>query len=253
MPETADLSETAGENIARPAAKGNGKDSDRKIDHRAGHRERMRAQILSAGARSLADYQLLEFLLFAALPRSDTKPLAKALLARFGSLSRVMKAEIEELRKVEGVGDAVIATLKVAETLGEKLLRARVEKKNVISSWQALLEYCQGVMAQQKVEQFRLLFLNNKNHLIADEVQQTGTVNHTAVYPREVVKRALELGATSIILVHNHPSGDPTPSTADIEMTIEIVKAAATLNIRVHDHLIVGNDECLSFKARGLI
>ncbi len=229
------------------------KDLDRKMDPRAGHRERMRAQVLSAGARSLADYQLLEYLLFAASPRRDTKPLAKALLARFGTLSRVMKAEVEELRKVEGAGDAVIATLKVAETLGEKLLRAEIEKKNVIGSWQALLEYCQGAMGQQKIEQFRLLFLNNKNHLIADEVQQTGTVNHTAVYPREVVKRALELGATSIILVHNHPSGDPTPSTADIDMTLEIVKAAAALNIRVHDHLIVGHSEVLSFKSRGLI
>ena len=224
-----------------------------KMDHRAGHRERMRAQVLSAGARSLADYQILEMLLFAASPRGDTKPLAKALLARFGSLSRVLKAEAEELRKIDGAGDAVVATLKIAETLGEKLLRAEIEKRNVVGSWQALLEYCQGTMGERQVEHFRILFLNNKNHLIADEVQQTGTVNHTAVYPREVVKRALELGATSIILVHNHPSGDTTPSKADIDMTLEIVKAAAALNIRVHDHVIVGNTDCLSFKSRGLI
>ncbi|MDF2368265.1 DNA repair protein RadC [Sneathiella sp.] len=222
-------------------------------DHRLGHRERMRDRVLSAGARSLADYQILEMLLFAASPRGDTKPLAKSLLSTFGSLAKVLKAEPEALRKVPKVGDAVIATLKVAETLGEKLLRSEIEKKNILGSWQALLEYCQGAMSDRAIEHFRILFLNNKNHLISDEVQQTGTVNHTAVYPREVVKRALELGATALILVHNHPSGDTTPSKADIDMTSEIVGAASALNIRVHDHIIVGNSECISFKSLGLM
>lgn len=220
---------------------------------KVGHRERLRERVLTAGARSLADYELLEMLLFAAAPRGDTKPLAKALLAEFGSLSRVFKAEPEQLRRIEGVGDAVVATLKVAETLGEKLLRQEVEKKNVLSSWNALLEYCQGTMAERGIEHFRILFLNNKNHLISDEVQQRGTVNHTAVYPREVVKRALELGATALILVHNHPSGDTRPSKADIDMTGEIVSAAAALNIKVHDHLIVGNHKSTSLKSLGMM
>lgn len=222
-------------------------------DHRLGHRERMRAQVLNAGARSLADYQILEMLLFAAAPRGDTKPVAKNLISRFGNLAKVLKAEPDELRKVDKVGDAVIATLKIAETLGERLLRTEIEKRNVLGSWQALLEYCQGTMSGRKIEHFRILFLNNKNHLISDEVQQTGTVNHTAVYPREVVKRALELGATALILVHNHPSGDTTPSKADIDMTSDIVSAAAALNIRIHDHIIVGDKDCVSFKSLGLM
>ncbi|MEX1034352.1 MAG: DNA repair protein RadC [Sneathiella sp.] len=224
-----------------------------KDDHRLGHRERMRERVISAGARSLADYQLLEMLLFAASPRGDTKPLAKSLLAEFGSLAKVLKAEPQALRKIDKVGDAVIATLKVAETLGEKILRAEIEKKNVLGSWQALLEYCQGTMSDRSIEHFRILFLNNKNHLISDEVQQTGTVNHTAVYPREVVKRALELGATALILVHNHPSGDVTPSKADIDMTGEIMAAASALGIKIHDHLIVGNRDSASFKSLGLM
>ncbi|WP_373086394.1 DNA repair protein RadC [Sneathiella sp.] len=192
-------------------------------------------------------------LLFAASPRRDTKPLAKLLLKTFGSLSRVLKAEPEALKKIDNVGDAVIATLKVAETLGEKLLRSEIEKRNVLGSWQALLEYCQGTMGERSIEHFRILFLNHKNHLISDEVQQSGTVNHTAVYPREVVKRALELGATALILVHNHPSGDTTPSKADIDMTAEIASAAAALNITIHDHLIVGGTESTSFKSLGLL
>jgi DNA repair protein RadC len=217
-----------------------------------GHRERIRARVLTAGARSLADYEVLEMLLFAASPRGDTKPLAKALLKEFGSLAKVLKAEPEQLRKLDKVGDAVIATLKVAETMGEKLLRSEIENKNVLGSWQALQDYCQGTMGDRHIEHFRILFLNNKNRMIADEVQQSGTVNHTAVYPREVVKRALELGATAIILVHNHPSGDITPSRADIEMTKEIVSAASALKIKVHDHLIVGQHENTSMKSLGL-
>lgn len=192
-------------------------------------------------------------LLFAAAPRGDTRPLAKTLIDRFKSLSGVMSASNTDLRKMEGMSDAGIVTIRIAEKLGEKLLKAEVEKKNILSSWQALQEYCQAIMGRKDVEHFRILFLNNKNHLIADELQQKGTVNHTAVYPREVVKRALELGAVSLILVHNHPSGDTTPSHADIQMTEQIVKAAAALNIQVHDHLIVSRTESTSFKSRGLM
>lgn len=217
-----------------------------------GHRERMRARILTSGADSLADYEILEMLLYAAIPRRDTKPLAKLLLAEFGKLADVLSAEPQALRKVDKVGDAVIATLKVAETLGQKMLRSKVEGENILGSWQALQDYCRGVMGNKKIEHFRILFLNNKNNLISDEVQQSGTVNHTAVYPREVVKRALELGATSLILVHNHPSGDTTPSKADIEMTKEIVIAAKALNIKIHDHLIVSRKDQTSMKTLGL-
>jgi DNA repair protein RadC len=226
--------------------------SSKKVSDKIGHRERMRMRILKSGASSLADYEILEMLLYAAIPRQDTKPLAKTLLSEFGSLYKVLSAEPHELRRIDKVGDAVIATLKVAETLGQKLLRREVEQKNVLSSWQALQDYCQVVMGDKKIEHFRILFLNNKNHLISDEVQQSGTVNHTAVYPREIVKRALELGATSLILVHNHPSGDTTPSRADIEMTKEIVRAASALNIKIHDHLIVSSAEQTSMKSLGL-
>lgn len=225
----------------------------KRFDDKKGHRERLRSKVLISGASSLADYELLEMLLFAASPRGDTKPLAKQLLKEFGTLSKVMSASAEQLKNVDKAGDAVVATLKVAELLGEKLLRSKVEKKNVLGSWQALLDYCQAVMGRREIEHFRILFLNNKNHLINDEVQQTGTVNHTAVYPREIVKRALELGATSLILVHNHPSGDTTPSKADITMTQEIITAAAALNIRIHDHLVVSQNESTSFKSLGLI
>ncbi|WP_193716430.1 RadC family protein [Sneathiella sp. P13V-1] len=224
-----------------------------KFDDKLGHRERLRKKVLTLGVESLADYELLEMLLFAASPRGDTKPLAKRLINEFGDLSGVMSASNETLKKIDGVGDAAIATIRISEKLGEKLLRGEFKEKNVLSSWQALQEYCQVVMGRKEVENFRILFLNNKNHLIADEIQQTGTVNHTAVYPREVVKRALELHASSLILVHNHPSGDTTPSRADIQMTGEIVKAADALNIKVHDHLIVSRNESTSLKSLGLM
>jgi len=218
-----------------------------------GHRERLRQRVLTAGAESLADYEVLEMLLFAASPRGDTKPLAKSLIRQFGSLTKVLKAEPAVLRKVDKVGDAVISTIKVAEVLGGKMLRANIEKKNVLGSWQALLEYIHGVMGDRHIEHFRILFLNNKNHLIADEIQHSGTVNHTTAYPREVVKRALELGSTAIILVHNHPSGEKTPSAADIQITKEIIRAAEALKIKVHDHLIVGHNDSASMKSLGLI
>ncbi len=218
-----------------------------------GHRARLRERVLTSGTGSLADYELLEMLLFAASPRGDTKPLAKRLLNEFKTLGGVMSASNQQLQKIEDIGDAAIATIRIAETLGERLLRDKVVGKNVLSSWQALQEYCQGVMGRKEIEHFRILFLNNKNHLIADEVQQTGTVNQAAVYPREVVKRALELGATSIILVHNHPSGDTSPSRDDIRITEEIVNAANALNISVHDHLVVSANESTSLKSMGLM
>ncbi|MBL4739621.1 MAG: DNA repair protein RadC [Sneathiella sp.] len=224
-----------------------------KIDDKKGHRKRLREKVINQGAAALADYEFLEMILFATSARADTKPLAKKLITKFGSLSAVLRASHEELLQVDTVTDAIVATLKVAELLGEKLLRSKVEKKNILSSWQSLLEYCQGIMGSKDVEHFRVLFLNNKNHLIADELQQKGTVNQTAVYPREVVKRALELGATSVILVHNHPSGDTTPSKADISMTNEIVAAAAVLGIRVLDHLVVSANESTSLKSLGLM
>ncbi|MEH6402987.1 MAG: DNA repair protein RadC [Sneathiella sp.] len=224
-----------------------------KLDDKKGHRKRLREKVLNQGAGALADYEFLEMVLFAASARADTKPLAKKLINKFGSLSAVLRASHEELLQVENVKDTTVATLKVAELLGEKLLRAKVEKKNILSSWQSLLEYCQGIMGSKDVEHFRVLFLNNKNHLIADELQQKGTVNQTAVYPREVVKRALEVSATSVILVHNHPSGDTTPSKADIKMTSEIVAASAALGIRVHDHLIVSANKSTSLKSLGLM
>ena len=222
-------------------------------DHRKGHRERLRERILNGGAQYLADYELLEMLLFAASPRGDTRPIARNLINEFGSLSGVLSANREKLVKIPGVGDAVIATIRVAERLGEKLLRSPIEKRNILSSWQALLEYCQGTMGNKEIEHFRIIFLNNRNHMIADEIQQTGTVNQAAVYPREVVKRALELGATSLILVHNHPSGDTSPSKADIRITEDINTAANALNISIHDHLIVSANEYTSLRSLGIL
>ncbi len=229
--------------------------SKTKIDlsGKKGHRARLRDKVLLSGTNALADYELLEMLLFAASPRGDTKPLSKSLLAEFKTLGGVMSASNEQLKKIGNIGDAAIATIRIAETLGERLLKDKIVKRNVLTSWQALLEYCQGVMGRKEIEHFRILFLNNKNHLIADEVQQTGTVNQAAVYPREVIKRALELGATSIILVHNHPSGDTTPSKDDIRITEEIIKAADALSISVHDHLVVSANESTSLKSLGLM
>lgn len=223
-----------------------------KISSSLGHRERLRQRILRHGATSLADYELLEVLLFAAQPRGDTKPVAKALLGEFGNFAGVVTASHEALQKVDGVGEAAIATLKMAQQFGERLLKNGIEQQNVLTSWQALLDYCYAVMGHREIEHFRILFLNNKNVLIADELQQTGTINHTPVYPREVVKRALELGSSAIILVHNHPSGDTNPSKADIDMTKEVIAAANALAIRVHDHLIIGANDHASFKSLGI-
>jgi len=221
--------------------------------HYAGHRRRLRQRLLSAGPDALADYELLEMVLFAAQPRRDTKPLAKALLARFGSFTEAMAADAALLAEVDGMGDAAIAALKTVRAAALRLARGEVMERPVIGSWQKLIAYCRAAMAHDAAEHFRILFLNHKNVLIADEVQQKGTVDHTPVYPREVVKRALELGATALIMVHNHPSGDPTPSQADIAMTREVKAAGEKLGIALHDHVIVAKGGHASFKTLGLI
>ncbi len=207
--------------------------------HYHGHRERLRQRLLERGAGSLADYEILEFLLFGAKARGDTKPLAKKLIAEFGSLAAVFAASASELQQVSGVGDSTAALLKLIPEAARRMSKEAILEHPIIDSWDKLLEYCQIAMAQEKVEQFRLLFLDRKNRLVADEVQQTGTVDHTPVYPREVVKRALELNASALIMVHNHPSGDPTPSQADITMTHEIKSVCGKLGIELHDHLII--------------
>jgi DNA repair protein RadC len=221
--------------------------------HYLGHRQRLRERFLTGGAEALADYELLELLLFQARPRGDMKPLAKALMKRFGSFAAVMAASPRELAEVAGMGEASIVALKTVEAAALLMTRQQLIDRPVIGSWKKLLDYCHAAMAHQKVEQFRLLFLDNKNALIADEVQQRGTVNHTPVSPREVVKRALELGATAIIMCHNHPSGDPTPSEDDIAMTREIAEAAGRLGIALHDHVIIGRNGHRSFRSMGLL
>lgn len=218
-----------------------------------GHRERLRQRFVKGGADAMPDYELLELTLFAALPRRDTKPLAKALLARFGSFAEVIAAPRARLMEVKGVGEAVANHLKIVEAAAHRLAKTSVIGRPALSSWSALLDYCTTTMARAQTEEFRILFLDRKNVLIADEVQARGTVDHTPVYPREIVKRALELSASAIILVHNHPSGDPTPSKADILMTREIVAAAKALGLAVHDHLVIGRSGHASFKSLGLL
>lgn len=218
-----------------------------------GHRKRLRDRFLKSGADALADYELLELLLFTAMPRRDTKPLAKALLTRFGSVAETVAAEPQILRQIEGCGDAVIAALKSVEAVAQHMLRDEVIGRNVLTSWSKLEDYLMATMARRKREHFRVLFLNRKNELIGDEEQQRGTVDHTPVYPREVVGRALELGATALVIVHNHPSGDPTPSRGDIDMTREVQEAGLKLGITLHDHVIVSRCGINSFKALGLI
>ncbi|MCB9994114.1 MAG: DNA repair protein RadC [Hyphomicrobiaceae bacterium] len=218
-----------------------------------GHRERARNRLLKVGGAALEDYELLEIQLFAAFPRSDTKAIAKSLLARFGSLTAVLAAPTERLKEVEGVGDSAAAVVKVAQALAQRYAREEIVKRPILGSWSALMDYCRAQMAFEDKEQFRILFLDKKNGLIADEVQQTGTVDHTPVYPREVIKRALELSATAIILAHNHPSGDPEPSRADIDMTKAIRDIADPMGIALHDHVIIGRDGHYSMKAMRLI
>ncbi len=218
-----------------------------------GHRGRLRDRFMSGGADALPDYELLELVLFRAIPRRDTKDLAKRLIARFGSFAEVINAPEQRLAEVKDVGQSVIAELKLIRASALRLMRGEIMEKPALSSWSQVLDYCRAAMGFETREQFRILFLDKKNQLIADEVQQEGTVDHTPVYVREVVKRALELSATAIVLVHNHPSGDPSPSRADIEMTKQIIDAAKPLGIIIHDHIIVGKGGHASLRGMRLI
>ncbi|WP_442771518.1 RadC family protein [Paenirhodobacter enshiensis] len=217
------------------------------------HRRRLRARFVEGGAAAIPDYELLELILFRALPRIDVKPLARRLIDTFGDFGRVISAPTARLREIDGVGDAVVQELKIVEAAAHRLARARVLHRPVLSSWDALLDYCRTAMAHRETEQFRALYLDRKNVLIADEEQARGTVDHVPVYPREVMKRGLELGASALILVHNHPSGDPTPSQADIAVTEQIRQAGAVLGIVLHDHLIVGKSREISFRSEGYL
>lgn len=221
--------------------------------HYLGHRDRLRERFMTAGPDALADYELLELVLFRSIPRRDVKPIAKELIRRFGSFAEVVAAPQHLLTEVAGVGEAVAADLRIVAAAGQRLAKGQVTKRAVLGSWSAVIDYCRAAMAFEVREQFRILFLDKKNALIADEVQQVGTVDHTPVYPREIVKRALEHSSTAIILVHNHPSGDPTPSQADITMTREIVDVAKSMGIVVHDHIIVGREGHASFKGLRLM
>ncbi len=222
-------------------------------EHYLEHRERLKAKFMRAGSGALADYELLELVLFRAIPRQDVKPMAKQLLQVFGDFNRVISAPAARLCQLSGVGDAVVRELKIVEAAAHRLAQARVLGQHALNTWTALMTYCKTVMAHRQTEQFRILFLDRKNILIADEEQGQGTVDHVPVYPREVVKRALDLDASAIILVHNHPSGDPTPSVADIEMTQKIIEAAAALGVKVHDHIVIGKETDASFRSLGLI
>ncbi len=221
--------------------------------HYLGHRQRLRRRFLDGGPDALPDYELVELLLTLAIPRGDVKPLAKRLLDHFKSLPGLLQASPQALTEVEGVGEAAATALKVVQAAAQRLARQEVLHRPILSSWDKLLDYCHISMAHRGVEQFHLLFLDRKNVLIADEAQQTGTVDQTPVYPREVVKRALELNATALILVHNHPSGDPKPSRADIDMTYQVRDAAKAVGIVLHDHLVIGRSGHASFKALGLL
>lgn len=217
------------------------------------HRRRLRERFVAGGAAALPDYELLELVLFRAIPRQDVKPLARLLLERFGDFNRVVSAPVARLIEVAGVGEAVVQELKIVEAAAQRLARARVMHRPVLSSWDALLDYCHTAMAHRETEQFRALYLDRKNTLIADEEQGRGTVDHVPVYPREVLKRGLEINASALILVHNHPSGDPTPSQQDVDLTLQIAEAGRVLGIVLHDHLIVGKSRELSFRAEGLL
>jgi DNA repair protein RadC len=221
--------------------------------HYLGHRNRLRQRFVETGGDSLPDYELLELVLFRSVPRRDVKALAKALIARFGSFAEVLSAPTGRLVEVDGIGESIATDLKIVESAARRLTRGAVTKRTILASWSSVLDYCRTSMAFAEKEIFRILFLDKRNALIADEVQQVGTVDHTPVYPREVVKRALELSATAVILVHNHPSGDPTPSAADIAMTRDLADIARPLGIIVHDHIIVGRDGHASLKGLKLI
>ncbi len=238
--------------LGTPPAR-DGQDRARLPSYIRDHRKRLRSRFLNGGAAAVPDYELLELVLFRAIPRRDVKPLARLLLETFGDFNGVISAPVNRLVQVPGVGPAVALELKIVEAASHRLARSRVIRRHVISSWEAVVDYCRTTMAHRETEQFRILFLDRKNVLIADEEQAQGTVDHVPVYPREVVKRALELNASALILVHNHPSGDPTPSDADIAMTRQIDQAAQALGLSVHDHLVVGKASECSFRALGYL
>ena len=219
----------------------------------AGHRARIRARLLKAGPDAVADHELLEMVLFLALPRRDTKPLARALLSRFGSFANVIAAPPAELLAIDGMGEAAIAALKTVQAAALRLARGELTNRPLLNNWDKLIDYLTASLARERIEHVHVLYLDNRNHLLADDAQSRGTVNFTPIYPREVVKRAIELHATALILVHNHPSGDPTPSREDIAMTREIKDAATTLGIALHDHIIVGSNRHTSLRREGLI
>ena len=219
----------------------------------SGHRERLKQRFNTGGADGFADYELLELILFSAIPRRDTKPLAKALVKRFGSFAEVLSAPDNLLLEISGIGQSVVTELKIVKAASERIAKGKINQQNILSSWNDILDYCRTTMAFHDKEQFRILFVDKKNRIIADEVQQTGTVDHTPVYPREIVKRALELSASAIILIHNHPSGDPAPSKADIEMTARVKEIASSMDIVLHDHIIVGKQGHTSFRGMGYL
>ena len=221
--------------------------------HFTGHRERLRERFRRGGSSALNDYEFLELILFRAMPRRDVKPIAKALLARFGSFAEVLAARPERLDEIAGLGEAAVTELKIVEAAARRLAQSAIEKRRNLGSSSAVLDYCRTAMAYIDHEEFRILFMDKKNQLIADEVQGVGTIDHAPVYPREVMRRSLELGATALILVHNHPSGDPSPSTADIAMTVQIVSLGKALGIVVHDHLIIGRQGHASFRSLKLL
>lgn len=218
-----------------------------------GHRARLRQRLLDGGAEALADYEVLEYLLFAAFRQGDTKPLAKDLLKRFGSLAGVLNASPGALKQVKGMGDTSIGALKSVALAARRLARSEVRQQPVLGSWQALLDYLTIDMAHLTVERVRVLYLDTRNRLVLDDHVGDGSIDEAAIHPREVIRKALDIGASALILVHNHPSGDPSPSRADIQITQRIAEAGRLLGIVVHDHVIVGREGHTSFRAKGLI
>ncbi|MCK5284741.1 MAG: DNA repair protein RadC [Alphaproteobacteria bacterium] len=223
------------------------------VPHYHGHRDRLRHRFVKNGANALQDYELLELILFSSIPRRDVKPLAKTLLTTFGSLPELLAAPINQITKIKGISENTAITLKTISATATRMMKQELMQKPILNNWTRLMDYCQATMALEKKEHFRILFLNKKNEMIADEIQNSGTVDHTPAYPREIMKRALELEATAMILLHNHPSGDPKPSQADIDMTHSIIQSAEPFNIKIHDHIVISHNGYVSFKNMGLI
>lgn len=228
-------------------------EKQKKMPHYTGHRQRLRERFVNGGEAALQDYELLELLLFMAIPRRDVKPLAKSLLEHFASLPELMSATHHELSKIEGISENTATVIKTVSAIAQRTMKQEIMQKPILNNWTRLIDYCHATMAHEKKEHFRILFLNKKNELIADEIQGSGTVDHTPAYPREIMKRSLELGATALILMHNHPSGDPKPSRADIDMTNAIIEAARPFEIAIHDHIVIARKGYTSFRNEGLI